>query len=270
MAVDVAATRASRSATPGGRSRPRRGTFEYYGGAANKLFGEVAPGGQTPGLGRGPPGAGRRVRPDRAVELPAADRRRGRWRRRWPAGTPSCSSPPRYTPLTALMLGELLVEAGVPPEGASRCCPARAASVGDALVGDPRVHKICFTGETTTGTPDPAAVGPTTSPGCRSSSAGSRPASCSPTPTSSGPRPRLPMAVFGNAGQDCCARSRVAGRAPGLRRLRRRLRPPHRGRGGRRPDSTAGTEMGPADLQRPAGLGAPATGARARRRGPSW
>ncbi len=49
-------------------------TFEYYGGAANKVHGEVPAGGQAR-PGRRPAGAGGRLRPDRAVELPADDRR---------------------------------------------------------------------------------------------------------------------------------------------------------------------------------------------------
>ena len=49
------------------------------------------------------------------------------------------------------MLGELLVEAGRARRAASRCCPGPGGVVGDALVSDPRVNKISFTGETTTG-----------------------------------------------------------------------------------------------------------------------
>ena len=41
------------------------------------------------------------------------------------------------------------------------------------------------------------------------------------------------MAVFGNAGQDCCARSRIVVAAVDLRRLRRRVRPPDRAHPGR-------------------------------------
>ena len=47
------------------------------------------------------------------------------------------------------------------------------------------------------------------SSGSRSSWAASPPTSCSPTPTSRRRPPRRPGAVFGNAGQDCCARSRI-------------------------------------------------------------
>ena len=43
----------------------------------------------------------------------------------------------------------------------------------------------------------------------RSSWAASRPTSCSPTPTCEAAAAAAPWAVFGNAGQDCCARSRI-------------------------------------------------------------
>ncbi len=65
-------------------------------------------------------------------------------------GNPIILKPASLTPLTALLLGDLLVEAGVVPEAVS-VLPGPGGVVGDALVGDRRVAKIGFTGETTTG-----------------------------------------------------------------------------------------------------------------------
>ena len=117
--------------------------------------------------------------------------------------------PASLTPLTALMLGDLLVEAGRARRRACRCCPGPGATVGDALVGDPRVDKISFTGDSTTGAGILRTGRRQHRPGSRSSSAGSRPRSCSPTPTWTPRSTRSRTRCSRNAGQDCCARSRL-------------------------------------------------------------
>ncbi len=53
--------------------------------------------------------------------------------------------PATDTPLSALKLAELLLEAGVPPEGI-QCLTGSGGEIGDRLCGDPRVRKITFTG----------------------------------------------------------------------------------------------------------------------------
>jgi glyceraldehyde-3-phosphate dehydrogenase (NADP+) len=58
--------------------------------------------------------------------------------------------PARQTPLTALKLCEILLEAGLHPEAIS-CVTGPGAVLGDALCGDPRVRKISFTGSSETG-----------------------------------------------------------------------------------------------------------------------
>ena len=60
-----------------------------------------------------------------------------------------------------------------------------------------------------------------------------------------------PMAVFGNAGQDCCARSRILVERARARRLHGGARGRGRGDAGRRP-ARRGDPDGPADLGRPA------------------
>jgi acyl-CoA reductase-like NAD-dependent aldehyde dehydrogenase len=58
--------------------------------------------------------------------------------------------PARQTPLTALKLCEIFVEAGLHPEAIS-CLPGPGEVLGDALCTDPRVRKISFTGSSKTG-----------------------------------------------------------------------------------------------------------------------
>ena len=53
--------------------------------------------------------------------------------------------PATDTPLSALKLTEILLEAGVPPE-AVQCVTGSGSEIGDALVADPRVRKVTFTG----------------------------------------------------------------------------------------------------------------------------
>ncbi len=53
--------------------------------------------------------------------------------------------PATDTPLSALKLTEILLEAGLPPEGI-QCLTGSGGEIGDLLVSDPRVRKITFTG----------------------------------------------------------------------------------------------------------------------------
>ena len=59
--------------------------------------------------------------------------------------------PARTTPLTALALAACFVDAGL-PEGVLSVLTGPGGELGDALVSDPRVNKISFTGSTATGT----------------------------------------------------------------------------------------------------------------------
>ncbi len=61
------------------------------------------------------------------------------------AGNAVIIKPASDTPLSALKLTEILLEAGVPPE-AIQCVTGSGGSIGDALVSDPRVRKVTFTG----------------------------------------------------------------------------------------------------------------------------
>ena len=61
------------------------------------------------------------------------------------AGNACIIKPATDTPLSALKLIELFVEAGAPPE-AVQCLTGPGSSLGNALCSDPRVRKITFTG----------------------------------------------------------------------------------------------------------------------------
>ena len=61
------------------------------------------------------------------------------------AGNSIIIKPASDTPLSALKLTELLLEAGVPPE-AVQCITGSGSEIGDTLVADHRVRKVTFTG----------------------------------------------------------------------------------------------------------------------------
>jgi acyl-CoA reductase-like NAD-dependent aldehyde dehydrogenase len=66
------------------------------------------------------------------------------------AGNAVVLKPARQTPLTALKLTEILIEAGLHPEAIS-CVTGPGGTLGDALCADPRVRKVSFTGSTAIG-----------------------------------------------------------------------------------------------------------------------
>lgn len=61
------------------------------------------------------------------------------------AGNSVIIKPASDTPLSALKLSEILLEAGLPPEGI-QCITGSGGEIGDAIVKDKRVRKITFTG----------------------------------------------------------------------------------------------------------------------------
>ena len=66
------------------------------------------------------------------------------------AGNTIVLKPASATPLTAIRLGELALEAGIPP-GVLNVVPGPGAEVGEAIAAHPGVDKVAFTGETDTG-----------------------------------------------------------------------------------------------------------------------
>ena len=181
------------------------GTFEYYAGAANKHFGQVIPV-QDAGLDvvlREPVGPVALIVPWNFPLLIAC------WKLA-PAlacGNPVILKPASLTPLTALLLGDLLVDAGVPADQVY-VLPGPGGIIGDALVADHRTAKISFTGETTTG----ASILKASADHIARVSlelGGKSAAVVFADADVAAAAADTPMAVFGNAGQDCCARSRI-------------------------------------------------------------
>jgi acyl-CoA reductase-like NAD-dependent aldehyde dehydrogenase len=122
-------------------------------------------------------------------------------------GNPIVLKPASLTPLTALMLGEVLVDAGV-AKGAVSVLVGPGRVLGNELVADRRVSKIGFTGETATG----ASILKASADNITRCSLelGGKSASVVFADADLDRCVReTPMAVFANAGQDCCARSRI-------------------------------------------------------------
>jgi len=123
------------------------------------------------------------------------------------AGNTVVLKPAEVTPLTALRLGELALQAGL-PQGVFTVVPGRGSLVGERFVTHPAVRKVCFTGSTE--------VGQRIMRGCADQvkrvtlelggkSANIVFADADLAKAAAG----APAAVFDNAGQDCCARSRI-------------------------------------------------------------
>ncbi len=123
------------------------------------------------------------------------------------AGNTVVLKPAELTPLTALRLGELALAAGI-PEGVFTVVPGQGSVVGDRLVTHPDVRKIVFTGSTEVGTAIMAKCAPqvkrvTLELGGKSANIVFADADLEKAAATA------PYGVFDNAGQDCCARSRI-------------------------------------------------------------
>ena len=123
------------------------------------------------------------------------------------AGNTVVLKPAELTPLTAIRLGDLALEAGI-PEGVFNVIPGKGSIVGERFVTHPAVRKIVFTGST--------GVGKQIMQGCANQvkrltlELGGKSANiifddADLEKAAAG----APGAVFDNAGQDCCARSRI-------------------------------------------------------------
>jgi acyl-CoA reductase-like NAD-dependent aldehyde dehydrogenase len=115
--------------------------------------------------------------------------------------------PAELTPLSALRLGELILEAGI-PEGVVNVVVGKGSVVGQRLVEHPDVAKIGFTGSTEVGrSVMEGAAGTikrvTLELGGKSANVVFADADLERAAAAA------PYAVFDNAGQDCCARSRI-------------------------------------------------------------
>jgi acyl-CoA reductase-like NAD-dependent aldehyde dehydrogenase len=122
--------------------------FEYYAGWADKVMGETIPvkGNYLTYTLREPLGVVAAIVPWNFPLLLAA------WKVA-PAlacGNTVILKPASQTPLTALALGEIAVEVGLPP-GVLNVLTGPGSSVGQAIVDHPGIDKIAFTGDTSTG-----------------------------------------------------------------------------------------------------------------------
>ena len=123
------------------------------------------------------------------------------------AGNCVVLKPAELTPLTALRLAELAHDAGVPPD-VFQVLPGEGRVIGQRLVDHPDVAKIVFTGSTEVGRGVLAAAARHTKPvtlelGGKSANVIFADADLEAAASAA------PYAVFDNAGQDCCARSRI-------------------------------------------------------------
>lgn len=184
--------------------------FEYWGGAANKIFGETIPV-QDTGLEitlREPIGVCGLITPWNFPLVIAS------WKIA-PAlacGNVVVVKPAQLTPLSTLILADILMEVGVPP-GVISVLPGPGSAIGNALVTHPLVSKVSFTGSTEVGshimrlcanniTRVSLELGGKAANVVFSDADLERCIDASV------------YAVFGNCGQDCCARSRLLVQRP--------------------------------------------------------
>ncbi|MER5648910.1 aldehyde dehydrogenase family protein [Streptosporangium sp. NPDC002524] len=123
------------------------------------------------------------------------------------AGNTVIVKPAEWTPLTALRVAELALAAGL-PEGVFQVLPGAGEVAGTRLVGHPGVAKIVFTGSTEVGKEIAATCAGqvkrlTLELGGKSANVVFADADLERAAATA------PYAVFDNAGQDCCARSRI-------------------------------------------------------------
>ncbi len=123
------------------------------------------------------------------------------------AGNAVVLKPAELTPLTALRLGELAREAGL-PEGLFEVVTGSGSVVGQRLVEHPDVRKVVFTGSTEVGVEVAAGCARALKPvtlelGGKSANIVFEDADLERAAAG------VPGSVFDNAGQDCCARSRL-------------------------------------------------------------
>jgi betaine-aldehyde dehydrogenase len=178
--------------------------FNYYAGAPERLFGETIPvAGGIDMTFREPLGVVVLIVPWN-FPLPIAS-----WKvaPALAAGNTVVLKPAGLTPLTAIELGKIALEAGL-PEGVLNVVVGAGRVVGEHLVEHADVAKIAFTGSTEVGRRIGALAAQsikrvTLELGGKSANIIFEDADLERAAAAA------PLAVFGNAGQDCCARSRI-------------------------------------------------------------
>ncbi|AIR97345.1 aldehyde dehydrogenase family protein [Streptomyces glaucescens] len=123
------------------------------------------------------------------------------------AGNAVILKPAETTPLTALRLAELALEAGL-PEHLFQVLPGHGPVTGDALVGHPDVAKIVFTGSTAVGR-QVLAKGSAHLKRVTLELGGKSPNLVFADADLEAAAAAAPMSFLDNSGQDCCARTRI-------------------------------------------------------------
>jgi acyl-CoA reductase-like NAD-dependent aldehyde dehydrogenase len=205
---DLARLEARNAGKPIGDARGEMGmvvdTFRYYAGAPERLLGKTIPvAGGVDFTFREPLGVVGLIVPWNFPLVIAS------WKvaPALAAGNTVVLKPAELTPLTALELEKIALDAGL-PEGVLNVVAGPGRVCGQRLVEHPDVAKIAFTGSTEVGRLiAQGAAGTikrvTLELGGKSANVVFADADLEKAARSA------PMAVFGNSGQDCCARSRI-------------------------------------------------------------
>jgi len=205
---DLAKLEARNAGKPIGDARGEMGmvveTFRYYAGAPERLTGKTIPvAGGVDMTFREPLGVVGLITPWNFPLTIAS------WKiaPALAAGNTIVLKPAELTPLTAVELEKIALEAGV-PEGVLNVIPGKGSVAGQRMVEHPDVAKIAFTGSTEVGRGIAQAAAATIKRvtlelGGKSANVIFADADLDAAASSA------PLAVFGNAGQDCCARSRI-------------------------------------------------------------
>src|SRR5919106_629770 len=192
--------------------------FDYYAGAPERLLGDTIPvAGGLDFTFREPLGVVGLITPWN-FPLPIASWKLGP---ALAAGNTVVLKPAELTPLTAVELERIVVEAGV-PEGVFNVVVGSGRVVGERLGEPPPGAHSALTGAAPGGGPIPARAAETIKRvtlelGGKSANVIFADADLEQAAAAA------PMAVFGNAGQDCCARSRILVERSALDRFMERL-----------------------------------------------
>jgi acyl-CoA reductase-like NAD-dependent aldehyde dehydrogenase len=193
-------------------------TFHYYAGAPERLLGDTIPvAGGIDVTFREPLGVVGLIIPWN-FPLPIAC-----WKvaPALAAGNTIVLKPAELTPLTTLELEKIALEAGL-PEGVLNVVVGPGRVVGERLVEHPDVAKVAFTGSTAVG----RRIGELASNSIKrvTLELGGKSANLIFADADlEAAAQAAPLAVFGNAGQDCCARSRILVERPVLDQFMSRL-----------------------------------------------
>ncbi len=212
---DLAVLEARNAGKPIGDARGEMGmvvdTFRFYAGAPERTLGDTIP--VAGGVGmtfREPVGVVALITPWNFPLTIAS------WKLApaLAAGNTVVLKPAELTPLTALQFERIALEAGI-PEGVVNVVVGPGSTVGARLVEHPDVAKVAFTGSTEVGRSIAAAAAQTIKRvtlelGGKSANVVFADADIAAAAAAAAP------AVFGNAGQDCCARSRILVERPAL------------------------------------------------------